>query len=189
MSDDLQLPPEEILAEHGHPAYADHRPKTHKEQVGEIANEYWRQRAIECDPDSTQAAKDAARLKQHEIWDAMGKVPADPLPVWVKPELAQMADHFAMKDRALREDLAGSPVVCRGCWPFDDSGYGILKRLGDGWDEIEGLDTFNVLARNDALHAVASYCEGDFDLVILPDEDAYQRYLGYTTRFYGRRTR
>lgn len=157
----------------------------YKARAEKLANQYWVARKVEYDPESTPFMIEQAKSQQRALWKAMDNIAADPLPQWVKPELVALADHLAMKERTVREDLAGSPIVCRGCWPFDDSGYGLLKRQWSaGWDEIEGLDTHNLLMAHDHLHAIITYCEGDLTLDIFETEDAYRSYFGYIHRFY-----
>lgn len=186
MGDDkLELTPEERLAEHGLPGYADMERKTYKERVGEIANAYWQTRKVFCSDEATAEEREAARVEGKRLWEAMAHVPADPLPAWVRPELATLADKLALKERSLRDDLPGAPVICRGSWPFDDSGYGLLDRF-EGWREIEGLDTHNFLATHDELLAVFTVCEGDLTLDIFKTAIDHAAYRRYCERFYGR---
>lgn len=158
---------------------------TYKQRTGEIANLYWHYRKVFCSEHTTDGEKAVARRMERIVWDAMGRVPADPLPEWVRPELATLADKLALKERSVRDDLPGTPVICRGSWPFDDSGYGLLDRF-EGWREIEKLDTHNFLATHDELLAVFTVCEGDLTLDIFKTAIDHAAYRRYCERFYGR---
>jgi hypothetical protein len=144
----------------------------YRERVGLLADQYWHARWTHD------------VMKAKAIYEAMGNVPADELPASIHPELVELADRFAMKERGRRHDLDHGPWVCNGHWPFADSGLGLTRFLPVGWVEQEWGTAYVTVWTNDALDSILTYCEGDISLAIYWPKESYLYALGSARQFY-----